>query len=240
MKKILLAGVALAAMSTLATAADLPRKTAPIQPIVYAPAFSWTGFYVGGNAGYAFGSTTTRNSFNGLVPAGAQLFGDSDGFVGGGQVGYNYQFYNNFVIGAEADFQGSLVESTRAPVFGTTSKASLDYFGTVRARVGYAFAGTNSVLDRTLIYVTGGLAYGSQSYNIAGYSSPSSTQVGYAAGAGVEYAFTNNWTAKLEGLYVDLGRENYVFTNANPVIPAIRTRASNDFAVVRAGLNYKF
>ena len=240
MKKILLAGVALAAMSTLATAADLPRKTAPIQPIVYAPAFSWTGFYVGGNAGYGFGSSTTSNTFNGLAPVGARIIGDPDGFIGGGQVGYNYQFYNNIVLGAEADIQGSTLESSRSAVFGTTSKSSLDYFGTVRARVGYAFAGTNSVLDRTLLYVTGGFAYGDQSLNIAGYSSPSNTHFGYAAGAGVEYAFTNNWTVKLEGLYVDLGRENYVFTNANPVVPAIRTRDQLDFAVVRAGLNYKF
>ena len=240
MKNIIFAGVALAALSTVATAADLPRKTAPIQPIVYAPAFSWTGFYVGGNAGYGFGSNTSRNTFNGAVPVGVGIFSDPDGFVGGGQIGYNYQFPNNFVIGIEADIQASTLESSRAPVFGTTSKSSLDYFGTVRGRVGYAFSGTNSLLDRTLIYVTGGLAYGDNTLNIAGYSSPSSTQVGYAAGAGVEYAFTNNWTVKLEGLYVDLGRDSYTFTNANPVIPAIRTRNQTEFGVVRAGLNYKF
>lgn len=240
MKKSLLVGVALASITTAVSAADLPRKSPPIQPIIAPPAFSWTGFYVGGNAGYGFGSSRTRGTTFGGVPVGAQIVGDPDGFVGGGQVGYNYQLYNNFVIGAEADIQGSTLDSSRNPVFGTTSKSSLDYFGTVRARFGYAFSGTNSVLDRTLLYVTGGLAYGDQTLNIAGFTSPSNTHVGYAVGGGAEYAITNNWTVKLEGLYVDLGRERYTFTNANPAIPAISTRDNLDFGVVRAGVNYKF
>ena len=240
MKKILLAGVAFAALSTVATAADLPRKSAPIQPIIYAPAFSWTGFYVGGNAGYAFGTNSSRNTFNGLAPVGVNIFGDPDGFAGGGQIGYNYQFANNFVVGIEADIQGTTLESPRGNVFGTTSQSSMDYFGTVRARAGYAFAGTNSMLDRTLIYVTGGFAYGDNTLGIANYTNQSKTQFGYAAGAGIEYAFTNNWTVKLEGLYVDLGRDTYTFRNANPIVPAITTRNQTEFAVVRAGLNYKF
>lgn len=240
MRHMFLAGVALVALTSVASAADLPRKSPPIQPIIAVPAFSWTGFYVGANAGYGIGTNTQSNSLVGRTPVAARIVGDPDGFIGGGQIGYNYQFQNNIVVGFEADFQGTTLETNRSNVFGTTAQGSLDYFGTARARVGYAFGGTNSLLDRTLLYVTGGFAYGNNTLSLANYRSPSSTQFGYVVGGGLEYAVTNNWTVKLEGLYVDLGRDNYTFTNANPVIPAVSTRNQLEFGVIRAGVNYKF
>ncbi|APF39093.1 porin family protein [Chelatococcus daeguensis] len=225
MKKILLAGVAAAgliASGAAAFAADLPsRNVAPVAPAPVVPIFTWTGFYVGVNAGYGWGEFSKAAGFD-----------DPDGFVGGGQIGYNYQI-GQFVVGLETDIQyADLKGKTAATTFANgnigTGRGEVEYFGTVRARVGAAF-------DRALIYVTGGLAYGETKFSgidaTAGLAfSKSETNVGWTLGAGLEYAFTNNITAKAEYLYVDLGDNRYYGAN----------KAETQFSVVRAGLNYKF
>jgi outer membrane immunogenic protein len=224
MKKYLLASVAALGIvaAGAASAADLPSRKGPVVAPVYVPVFTWTGFYVGVNAGYAWGNVnagtfgTTRTI----------SIGDLDGFVGGGQIGYNYQM-GQFVLGVEADIQGADL-NTGSNAFG--DRVRTEYFGTVRARVGLAF-------DRFLPYITGGWAYGNVKTTIGavgpfiGGSTDKSHTGGYALGAGLEYAFTNNWTAKVEYLYVDLGEKN-VFDSG--------VKVGTDFSVVRAGLNYKF
>lgn len=211
--KTMFAGLGAALLATTAMAADLPRKTAPVAPAFTAvPIFTWTGFYVGAHAGYAFG--TTRST-------GAGGFNDPDGFIGGGQIGYNYQI-DRFVVGLEADISGTDIKSRGPGVGFGASKATVDYLGTVRLRAGYA-------IDRFLPYLTGGLAYGGSNVRIPGVGSKDSTTVGWTLGGGVEYAFTNNWTARIEGLYVDLPRET-VGT----------AKVGHEFGVVRAGVNYKF
>ncbi|HEY8071824.1 MAG TPA: outer membrane beta-barrel protein [Methylocystis sp.] len=254
MKKILFAvsAVALALSAGSAMAADLPsRKEAPVY-VPPPPPPMWTGFYVGLNAGGAFGSGSV-DAIGGPIYANpgfgpvagpllasglgavtnASLSGSNGGFVGGGQIGYNWQF-NAFVVGLEADIQGFAGSNRTAsavsgvpvtfggvPVdnfVGTTSvNRSLDYLGTVRGRVGYLFTPT------LLIYGTGGLAYGGVNLNSTffgtdtllgglgaaspafGGSSHSDTRVGWTAGGGVEWMFAPNWSAKLEYLYFDLG-----------------------------------
>lgn len=230
---------ALFAGAISASAADLPRKTAPVIP-AHPPAFTWEGFYIGGNAGFGFGSTSTAGTLNGVTPVAAQLFRSPDGFVGGAQIGYNFQFHNNIVLGLETDIQGTSLESEQANVFGATSRSTLFYYGTVRGRIGYAFSGTNSLLDRTLLYVTGGFSYGQNSPSITRYVVPTNRQVSFVVGGGLEYAVTNNWTVRGEAFYVDLGEDSFRYVNANPVIPVISTRNQLDFVVVRAGVNYKF
>lgn len=147
---------------------------------------------------------------------------DEGGFVGGGQVGYNYQI-GSFVLGLETDIQ-------YADIGGDNNISSLNsdddddnWFGTVRAHAGYAF-------DRALIYATGGLAYGKISN---GFSNSDDTSVGWTLGAGVEYAFTDNLTAKVEGLYVNLEQDD-------DDLPVTAGSDETEFGVVRAGLNYKF
>ena len=229
MKKFLLASGSFLAMSAMVSAADLPRKSPP-SPVVYAPpAFSWTGFYAGVNAGYGFGGTT----------GGSNLFTDPSGFIGGGQIGYNYQLPNNIVLGIETDIQYSGLSNDRANVFGTSSRFTQDYFGTVRGRVGYAFNGTGTILDRTLFYGTGGFAYGDDRFRLGNLRSDQ-TQLGYAVGGGVEYAITNNFTAKLEALYVNLGKDTYSFGVQGNSVGPVSTSAGTEFGLVRAGLNYKF
>lgn len=224
MKKYLLSSVAALGLvaAGAASAADLPSRKGPVVAPIYAPIFTWTGFYVGVNAGYGFGNYDVKG-------AATNTLGDPDGFIGGGQVGYNYQI-GQIVLGLETDLQYSDMKSSRVNVIGGTNKGELEYFGTVRGRVGYAF-------DRFLPYVTGGFAYGQNKVTISGLgisASDDNTHYGYTVGAGLEYAFTNNLTAKIEYLYTDLGEKRY-FTNLG-----VNQKIGNDFSVVRAGLNYKF
>jgi outer membrane immunogenic protein len=220
MKRILIASAALVALTAGAVAADLPQRTqAPAPFVPVAPAFTWAGFYAGVNAVYAWGDFTCN---------GGALSEDADGFVGGGQLGYNAQF-GQFVVGLETDLQWMGFDADRTVVGGLPvgSEASLDYFGTVRARAGVA-------LDRTLIFATGGFAYGGSDVTIAGVGSDDNTHVGWTVGGGAEYAFTNNLTFKGEYLYTDLDEETVVIPGVAPV------QAGAEFSTVRAGVNYKF
>jgi outer membrane immunogenic protein len=223
-------GLALLASTMLvgaASAADIQRPAPVYKAPIMTPVrvYDWSGFYVGGNVGYGFGrQDTSLSGFGGLGSA------NVDGLIGGGQIGYNWQL-NNLVLGVEADFQGSgqRGDGGVAGVANYTSK--LDWFGTVRGRVGYAF-------DRWLPYVTGGYAYGHGDFSGttgAGGFSTSNNYSGWAAGAGIEYAFLNNWSTKLEYLHVDFGNGPSAVTGAGTVGG---NRLTDD--IVRVGLNYKF
>lgn len=227
MKTYLLSSIAALSLvvAGAASAADLPSRKGPVVAPVYAPVFTWTGFYVGGNAGYGFGQVDSTNL--GVIGQ----YDDPDGFVGGGQIGYNYQ-YGQFVFGLEADFQGADLKSRSALIAsGVRASNELNYFGTVRGRIGYAF-------DRFLPYVTGGFAYGNVNNKITtpfATFTNDNTQYGYTVGAGLEYAFTNNWSAKIEYLYTDLSKESI-----NVPGGTFNQEVATKFSVVRAGLNYKF
>jgi outer membrane immunogenic protein len=250
MKKLLLSATALVALTVAASAADLPSRAAPAPFIAAVPVFTWTGFYVGVNAGYGWNTNSNNNGF--FNPATGTFFsggggGNDGGFTGGGQVGYNYQI-GQFVIGVETDIQyadlgngnsGAFVDPTTGAVFGGGGNNNGNYFGTVRARAGFAF-------DRALIYATGGFAYGDIGRgnnngcffgtSFAGCGSNSNTNTGWTLGGGVEYAFTNNLTARVEGLYVNLDSNSN-----NDFFSGVGNNSNKgEFGVVRAGLNYKF
>ncbi len=291
MKKILLASTVLAGLTAAASAADLPRRAAPPPVFTPVPVFTWTGFYAGFNAGYGFGTSDSNRGTLVAVPgsyglttaAGPNLIAfqgerSADGFVGGGQIGYNWQLTpgSGVVIGIEADAQYvdfgrdrnrfaiapvGAVQAPGALIFNPNGLTGLDYFGTVRGRLGYAF-------DRTLVYATGGFAYGSGGGRDFGLPNASRDefQTGYAVGGGIEYAlptdsFLNFFrasavTLKVEGLYVNLdqgNRNNGLFgVNAaglpvglsSPGVQLVsgvtNNRRDTEFAVVRAGVNYKF
>jgi outer membrane immunogenic protein len=298
MKKLLSSGVMLALLAGPALAADLPRTVAPAPVFVPAvPAFSWTGFYAGINAGYGFGTQENRDPTVIGVPASTNLFSNivtgapttgvvafsnrnsnTDGFVGGGQIGYNYMFgaSSGVVVGIEADAQyvdfgrnrntGTYATPAGADItpgarfFNPNGLSSLDYFGTVRGRLGYAFG-------QFLAYGTGGFAYGSGGGDEFGLTNRSRNDfaTGWTAGGGIEYALpTNSFlnffnssavTLKVEGLYVNLdqGRNDGSFA-VNPAGAVVGTytpgttlvsgptarNTETEFAVVRAGINYKF
>ncbi|QFU15652.1 outer membrane protein [Microvirga thermotolerans] len=228
--RLLTGTVALTGMATLAQAADLPSRYSPAPVYSAAPVFTWTGFYVGANAGYGWNTGTSRYYDPAFGYVGG---GKSGGFVGGGQLGYNYQF-GMFVLGAETDIQYAAVGNKGASYGRIYFPGQSDgFFGTIRARAGVAF-------DRALVYGTGGFAYGDIGGNAAvdpllGYRRDDNTNGGWTVGGGVEYAVTNNISAKVEGLYVNLDtRSNYVGGTAGSV------RRDTEFGVLRAGVNYKF
>ncbi|GAC1331628.1 MAG: porin family protein [Beijerinckiaceae bacterium] len=249
LRKILLSTVAGAAMAGSALAADLPSRKAP--PVAYAPAipiFTWTGFYIGANAGGAF-RASSGNAYNnafffgGATPVvGTTTTTNNGRFIAGGQAGVNWQV-NQFVLGIEGDGQ-ALFGGNNNVFPGASGLSKTGFLGTVRGRAGIAF-------DRFLVYGTGGIAFGSSNLptiavaNVAGIpgfftgAGGNNTRVGYAAGAGVEYAFTNNWSVKLEYLFTDLGRNNRTFVLGGTGAGfTVHNREQNH--IVRAGLNYKF
>jgi outer membrane immunogenic protein len=228
MKKIVIAAL-LASVATSAFAADLPsRKGPPPAPVYYAPPFTWTGFYVGVNGGGAF-TDMRDNQFIG----GGSVFGSPSGAVVGGQIGYNYQI-NQLVLGLEGSFDWADLNKDRTFADGSSNSLKVDSLATVLGRIGYAY-------DRTLFYVAGGYAGAdvkASSFNdtITGLSYPgsSSWQSGYAIGAGIEYAMTNNISVKGEYLFSQLGSKTYY--GGSPDV----TKAGIDINTFKIGVNYKF
>ena len=214
-------------------ASDLPnRKSAPAPLVVPVLDYNWSGFYAGANAGYGF----VRGDVIGVrtQPGNAFLgnFGSvpSKGVFGGLQAGYNWQ-NGAFVYGLEADAQISgMTASSNAGGFSAKSKN--EAFGTLRARLGYA------IVDRALVYVTGGLAVTRLKYSFGTATtnlSSTRTNTNWTLGGGLEYAFTDQLGAKVEYLYSQVdarSRSNLGGTFA--------TRSSPSYNLIRVGLNYHF
>ncbi len=214
-------------LASMGHTADLSVETPPAAPIEQ-PVFTWTGFYVGVNGGGGFAGKDDFGLHSGDTFLGKFGKIESSGFFGGGQVGYNYQVDPNWVIGLEADFQGADIHDS-VTNGGAHGSSKINWFGTVRPRVGYAY-------DNTLFYGTGGLAYGhvDSKASLDGVSfDDDKTRAGWVLGAGVEHAFTDHLTAKLEYQYVNLGS----FTAGGD---ALWSKTTADFHSVRVGLNYKF
>lgn len=262
MKKLYsVAALAAAFTAGTALAADLPSRKGP-PPALLPPPPLWTGFYAGVNAGGTWSQSNSISvaSFQGpcditrigcglsvpsvgtAMSAAATFVAPSSsngGFIGGGQIGYNWQFNNIFVAGVEADIHGVTNNDSGsafvtgalagAPTLATprplveiaSVRRSLDYLGTVRGRLGYLFTPT------LLVYASGGLAYGGvhssvgifQSFNTDPSVTPalgagafSDTRVGWTVGGGLEWMFLPNWSAKAEYLYYDLGNVTYSVT----------------------------
>ncbi len=233
MKRMLIAGALALAAAGAALAADLPPAAAPPAkaPAAYlpAPVFSWTGFYLGINGGFGFGQSSWTNVNDG--PTGNF---NTSGFLVGGTLGANYQI-GSFVIGLEGDgdwndANGTTFNGACTAAGGCTTKS--DWLATLRGRAGFAW-------DRVLFYGTGGAAFGGVQAAAGGLPFATGTQTGWTAGAGVEFAFAPNWTAKVEYLFVNLGNFTCPATSCGGTlgVPDTVTFSEN---IVRAGVNYKF
>lgn len=213
-----IAGAAVAALAAAPSrAADL-GPAAPPQTYVAPPApsaYDWTGFYVGINGGYGWGRFPNN---------GGAALGNAGGGLVGGTLGYNWQF-GQFVAGLETDLDWADVSDRDAA---TGAHARLNYEGTVRGRLGYAF-------DRILLYGTGGFAYGGVKVGAPGVGNITQTGTGWTIGGGIEYAVWRNLSAKIEYRYTDLGRNSYNFA-----APVGTVRAGYRGSQVLAGINYKF
>ncbi len=221
MKRLLLAGIAFCALvPAAALAADLPAAV-PMKGPAYVAAYNWSGLYVGVNAGYGWAS------------------GSLKGALGGAQLGYNVQM-GSVVLGLETDIQATGMKATMTivdPPDTITDTQKLTWFGTTRARVGFA-------VDRLLPYFTGGVAYGQRKSDgtvtggVTGNYTMSATKVGWTAGAGIEGALAGNWTWKVEYLYLTLPG----YTATAPLTGGTIENEYNKLTtnIVRAGVNLRF
>ena len=225
-RKFLLATAATLALANVASAADMPQRMATkAAPVPYMAIYNWTGLYIGANLGYGWARVSDD--------AGGSS--NLNGVIGGGQIGYNWQM-NQLVLGVEADFQGSGQRATQTGAIGLVAISATErirYFGTVRARVGYAF-------DRTLLYVTGGYAYTNIGMDVTATfggatatASSNTTKGGATIGGGVEYAFAGPWSAKAEYLYIDSGTQSVTLFGVTD-----NARIRNHIG--RVGINYRF
>jgi outer membrane immunogenic protein len=285
MRKLGIVIAASALIGTPAFAADMAVKAPPPAP---APVYNWTGWYVGVNAGASFGRAKT--DFNGAPIFWGTTFGplspgfaysdteSPDGFMGGGQIGYNWQYSPQIVVGLEADFQGAaekdsatLTNAFSSAIGGFTNTnttvtnyaTKIDWFGTVRARIGYVWGNGN-----VLSYVTGGLAYGEVKingttavsgilnaplfpYGLTQAFGQSHVNTGWVVGYGTEGRLaTPGWTWKVEGLYMDLGHLDTVGATTSSFISFIlpnfvsggqvTTHSHFTDGILRVGLNYQF
>jgi outer membrane immunogenic protein len=229
-------GVTLAAGTAVcigsALPADLPRPAAPppVAPVVYAPpVYNWSGFYIGGNVGAGFAHSSWSDPFIGTH----DTF-DKTGFIGGGQVGVNWQI-NALVLGVEGDFDWTGLKGSGHDSLGNTINTNAQWTSTVTGRIGAAF-------DRLLVYGKGGVAFAHVNEGLTdvfgGVASASQTRTGWTAGVGLEYAFAPNWSAKIEYDYLGFGSDTVNFATAH--FPAYNTNASLNVQEVKAGINFKF
>jgi outer membrane immunogenic protein len=246
MKKLFLATTAFVVLAAAsAGAADMSARPvyAPPAPV---PVYSWTGIYWGGNVGYSWGQSKNDGTLAGFGVTATESQ-DMDGVIGGAQTGYNYQF-GAWVLGLEADIQasgqkgGSTFQVLGLPTATLTTDHKLEWFGTARPRLGVL------ATPNLLLYGTGGVAFGqvkdSYTATVAGLGTVATATVddvkaGWTAGAGIEGAFGGGWSAKVEYLYIDLGKLQQTVT-----LPLAGVTATFDSHVtdniVRVGLNYKW
>jgi|HubBroStandDraft_6_1064221.scaffolds.fasta_scaffold474492_1 outer membrane immunogenic protein len=242
MKKLLLTTTALVTFAAVgaAGAADLPLKAPPMAPIV-APVFSWTGFYIGGQVGGAWG-----HDDDGLVNPGVPVAINipftinTRSVIGGAHAGYNLQF-NQFVVGVEGSVDWTSLRDTSVvgicPLFCGTFTTKSDAQGSLRARAGIAF-------DRALLYATGGLAVANitNTYDTTafggGFASISTTRTGGTVGGGIQYAVTNNVSLRGEYRYTDFG--SYTDKSAVAFFPATNVNRHFTESQAEVGLSYKF
>lgn len=270
LKRVFMASVGAVALVGSALAADLPSRAPPPVFAPPAPIFTWTGVYLGGQIGYAWthgDSSIDSVGYDNLGNAYYDSYSpqaNANGVIGGAHVGYNLQI-NQWVLGLEGDVDGSSLSKTAnvspysnyyQDYIPTTVHSALDIQGSIRGRVGFA-------IDRVLLYGTGGVAFGGfrnsidTNYpgcfaatclfgvNFAGHDSFSQTRVGWTAGAGVEYAVTNNWSIRAEYRFTQYGNSAGDLSNAYPAAYLgervnATWRRNLDENRVQVGFSYKF
>jgi outer membrane immunogenic protein len=243
MKSTLLATTFLALAATAASAADITDV---------APTTDWTGAYVGAFGGYAWGSADVDAGIDSPDPDldSLSVSGDLDGFLGGIQAGYDYDFGTGFVLGAVADFAFSGVESDTVCLEGYTvecddngpdhaeGQTSMDWLATVRARAGFG-------MGDALIYATGGVAFADLSIDVKNLDgdgdrySDSETRTGWTAGGGIEYRVTENVSIGAEYLYVDLGSVETEYEFAGGLVN-IDAETEVNMSIVKGSVNLRF
>lgn len=248
MKNLLLTTTATVLLAAPAMAADMPRPNpapAPVESYATPAPTVWQGFYAGLNAGGVFvtdGYGTDLNGYN--APGETVPLGDSNGFIGGAQIGYNWQGAGNLVWGIEGDIQylDYSASGISPSVPDTFYAADADFLATLRARLGVA-------TGFGLIYATGGLAYSDLTYSVtdnataapagpATIAASAKSDWGWTVGGGAEFMLNNNWSVKGEYLYVHF--DGKTATGVSGGTPFNFAFTDTDMHIARVGLNYKF
>ena len=230
MKKVTLSliGATMLVAPSLSQAADLPRAY-PAKAPVMIPLYNWTGFYIGGHIGGAWAD------INGTSSVGTSWGTSTSAFIGGGQIGYNWQI-NSFVLGIEADASWTDASKTSGiAVLGNVPlqlRGEWDWVATIAGRFGFA-------ADRALFYGKLGAGWSHTSATLqtpggAVVATSDNTNVGLLVGAGIEYAFTQNWTGKVEYNYLALGDRSFTGPGGTTIT------SDPDIQMVKLGINYKF
>lgn len=224
LRRFLIPFVGLAAVP--AFAADIPSGPPPVEAPYVPPPFTWSGFYLGLQIGYGWGTDSLT-----VYPWGFGTNYTPNGVVGGGHVGYNFQV-NQFVAGLEGDVEGTGISRTFSPG-GVLYQTDIPVQGSIRGRVGVAF-------DRVLLYATGGAEFASinTSYTGFGYLSNSHSEAGWTVGGGIEYAINNNWSIRAEYRYADFGN----LTDPGPFVFGLGATTTHNVTenAVRGAVSYKF
>jgi outer membrane immunogenic protein len=225
-----------------ANAADLYKQPSPAYaaaPTPYVAPNTWAGFYAGINGGYGWSAGDNTIAYSGGLAGGDfSSRAQPQGGFGGGQIGYNFQS-GSFVYGLETDFQGSgigdRVTGTSANGNTFSSREDVDWFGTVRGRIGFS-------TGNTLFYGTGGFAYGDvreRAFDNSAVLGSNATQTGWVVGGGIEYKISPAWSLKGEYQYIDFGSEK--LTGVDGLGSAVSTNSlDTSMHTVRLGLNYRF
>jgi outer membrane immunogenic protein len=256
MKKLTFASAGVMALAVAlqpAGAADTDMPYGP-PPVLYAPPpavviFTWTGFYFGAHGGGGWGhknETPSPYNFAGDIITPAPVGVDVSGWLGGGQIGANYQA-GSLVFGVEADASGANLTGSTAcasssfltgAVLAGNCSVKVEGLGTIAGRLGVAF-------DRLLVYGKGGGAWASDKYSLASTTGSlptfngSETKWGWMVGAGVEYAFLDNWSAKIEYNYLGLRSNNLQFTDTTGQF-FLNIGTQQQLHLVKAGINYRW
>jgi outer membrane immunogenic protein len=244
MRRILGICAALAFASS-ASAADLPVK-APA--MMSAPAWNWSGFYIGGHVGYGWGNIDVIDGPNAAtnlsgIPRTPLANYDVNGIIGGGQVGWNWQAPGSpFVFGIEGDVSASGMDGSGAVrVLGVpavppvTASTDINFLATATGRAGYAWS-------NVLWYVKGGWAYVDQDHSAVAPGvifRNSDSRSGWTIGTGFEYGFSPNWSAKIEYNYMDFGNRDRGFTAPGVAVPVV-VNIDEQIHLVKFGINYRF
>lgn len=222
MRKLSLALLAATSLTFVAAqtalAADLPRRPAYKAPPPIVAIYDWTGFYIGGHLGGAWSSE------DGTIVGTGQTGGlDPSGFIGGAQIGVNWQT-GNWVFGIEGDFSWTNTDGSATVPAGIIA-ADHNWYATATGRIGYAW-------DNWLAYVKGGAAWMDADYSLVGFTTTGDTRTGWTIGTGLEWGLSPNWSAKVEYNYMDFGSDTFS-------LPTL-TEFDTQVHAVKVGLNYRF
>ncbi|MBN9585374.1 MAG: hypothetical protein BGN84_08375 [Afipia sp. 62-7] len=256
MKAFLLAGTAIVAFATAASAADLAPRSFVKAPAATARTHNWTGCYAGGHVGAGWSKTNVTDVPGVMSVNGAfDIEGDTS-VLGGVQLGCDYQFANAWVVGLAGDFSGTNIKGTvDDPFFGNKNPGPAqihtrtDWLASLSGRVGYAW-------DNVLLYGKGGVGFAHDRYSLSNFTATgggfcqsggfvacnpagSFNRVGWVAGAGIEWAFASNWSAFIEYVHYGFDQKTLSISDPNAVGPT-PLRVRQDIDVVKVGVNYRF